>query len=69
MRLPGVSVRKNAIASTGVLRVFSTWTVCGDSVFRRFSVKSHRTLCREDSALAKTTTPSASRIITAAPAP
>ena len=69
MRLPGVSVRKNAMACTGVFSVRRSWMVCGDSVLRRFSVKSHRVLWRKDSALAKTAMPSASKIVTAAPAP
>jgi len=67
--LPGVSERKKAIALTGALSVRSTWIVWGETLLRLFSVKSQRTLCRSEIALAATTMPSASSTITAAPAP
>ena len=67
--LPGVSERKKAIALTGAFRVRSTWIVWGETLLRLFSVKSQRTWCRSEIALAATTMPRASSAITAAPAP
>ena len=60
---------KNAIALTGAFRVLSTWIVWGETLLRLFSVKSQRTWCLNEMALAATAMPRASSAITAAPAP
>jgi hypothetical protein len=64
-----VSERKNAMALTGAFNALRTCTVWGDTLLRLFSVRSQRTWCRIEMALAATTMPRASRAISAAPAP
>jgi hypothetical protein len=44
VRLPGVSERKKPMTSTGALRALSNFTVCGERLWRLFSVRSQRAL-------------------------
>src|SRR5215470_4019134 len=69
VRLPGMSARKKAMASTGAVRPLSRLTVCGERLWRLPSVMSQRVLYRSDTALASTTTPSAISTSSAAAAP